>query len=382
MNPTASQLDRVLACPASHCLPQVRRQSEAATLGTAVHRFLQRAHDVGRDVALEEVDEIARDLCEQLPLNELPAGGRREVSFAWDMVTGKARVLGTDRDYSDVGPNEYCGTADCVGSVNGVGIVIDFKSGRYVGEPSKAGQLLLLSLALAYTLDVDEVRGSFVYLKDDGTFIRDEAAFDSFDLAAFALKLQALPAKIEAARAKIDAGQSPDVSNGPWCRFCPAAPSCPAKVALARVFGTELASIKGRLTALTSTEGGAVYARALEYQDLVAEVIAGLRDVARVTPLELPDGRILQETMIKVPTKVDAGVAETVLGEMYGAEAVSEAVTTEKSTTLTAIEGALRKRAAPGKLAKMKRDTVDALRARGGLKEGTALQVRACKRGA
>lgn len=380
MLPTASQLDRVLNCPASHVLPQVRTQSDAADFGTAVHRFLERAHAVGRDVALTETDGRVRDLCEQLPLDELPAGGRREVSFAWNYKTGNARILGKNRDYSDVGPDEYCGTADCVGTLNGVAIVIDWKSGRYVGDPSKAAQLLLLSLCLTYTMDVSDSRQSFVYLNDDGTFFRDEAAVDGFDLAAFALRLQALPAKIEVARVQVEAGRDPDVSNGPWCRFCPAAPSCPAKVALARSFGNELVSIRERVTALSPDEAGKVYARALEYQALVEEVIAGLKDVARVTPLELPDGRVLQETMVKVPTRVDADVAETVLRETYGAEAASEAVTTEKSTTLTAIESALRKRAAPGKLAGMKRDTVDALRARGGLKEGTALQVRACKR--
>lgn len=384
MLPSASQLDRVLNCPASHALPQARTQSDAAEFGTAVHAFLQRAHAAGRDEALASIPEDAawRQLCEQLPLDELPAGGRREVSFAWDYTTGKARVLGTDRDYSTVTATEYCGTADAVGSLNGEGVVIDWKSGRYVGPPATSGQLLLLSLALSYTLDVTDVRASFVYLKDDGTFIRDEATLDGFDLAAFALKLQALPAKIEAARAIIVEGRHPDVSNGPWCRFCPASPSCPAKMALARSFGGELVSIRDRVTALLPDEAGRVYAKALEYQALVEQVIAGLKDVARVTPLELPDGRMLQETSIRIPTKVDAGVAESVILEMYGDEAARQAVVTEKSTTLSAIEEMLRKRSKAGTLAKAKRDTLDAIRARGGLREGSAIQVRAVKKGA
>jgi hypothetical protein len=175
-------------------------------------------------------------------------------------------------------------------------------------------------------------------------------------------------------------GETPDVSNGPWCRHCPASPSCPAKVALARSFGGELVSLRGKIAALSPADAGKVYAKAIEYKDLVEEVIAGLRDVARVHPLELPDGRVLQETLVKLPTKVDADVAERVLSELHGAEVAREAVTVEKSTTLTAIEGALRKVAAPGKLAKLKRETAEAIRAKGGLKEGTAPQVRAVKR--
>ncbi len=382
MLPTASQLDRALNCPASCALPQVRTQSAAADFGTGVHRFLERAHAIGRDEALAEIPEDAshRALCEQLPLDELPAGGRREVSFAWDMTSGQARVLGSHRDYSTVTDSELCGTADMIGTVDGVGVAVDWKSGRHVGDPATSGQLQFLSLALAQAFGVDEVRASFVYLRDDGTFYRDEVTFDGFDLAAFAERLRALPARIAAARERIDSGRAPDVSNGPWCRFCPAAAACPAKVALARSFGGELAALRSKVAALSPTEAGQVYARAIEYRELVDAVIDGLKDVARVQPLELPDGRMLQETMVRVPTKVDADVAERVIEEMYGTEVAREAVATEKSTTLTAIETALRKRAAPGKLAGLKRETVDAIRARGGLREGMAPQVRACKR--
>jgi len=383
MLPTASQLDRVLNCPASHVLPQVRQQSEAADFGTGVHRFLQQAHELGRDEALAEIpgDAPHRALCEQLPLDELPAGGRREVSFAWNISTGVARIIGSERDYSSASADEYCGTADAIGSAGGVGVVIDWKSGRYVGTPAKSGQLRFLSLCLAHVLDLDEVRASFVYLRDDGTFYRDEVMFDGFDLAAFAMQLRALPARIAEQQAKIDADRQPDVSNGPWCRFCPAAPACPAKTALARSFGGVLVTVRDRISALSPDEAGRVYARALEYQTLVEQVIAGLKDVARVTPLELPDGRVLRETTVKIPTKVDAAVAEMVLSEIYGHDVASAAVTVEKSTSLAAIETALRRRAAPGELAGLKRETVEAIRARGGLREGSTVQVRACKRG-
>lgn len=345
---------------------------------------MRRAHDIGRDEALAEIDADAphRAMCEQLPLEALPSGGRREVSFAWDHVTGRARILGTDRDYSTVTATEYCGTADVIGAVDGVGIVIDWKSGRYVCDPEQASQLRFLALALATVNGFDEVRASFVYLREDGRFYRDETTFDGFDLAALSLKLQALPARIATEQAKVDGGGVPDVNNGPWCRFCPAAPACPAKVALARSFGGELVTIRERVAALTPNEAGKVYARALEYRDLVDNVLSNLRDVARVTPLELPDGRVLQETSVKIATKVDGDVAERVLMEMYGPEAAHEAVVLEKSTTLTAIEDALRKRAQPGQLATMKRETLAVIRSRGGLREGSTVQVRPVKKGA
>lgn len=382
MLPTASQLDRALNCPASCALPQARTQSEAADFGTGVHRFLERAASIGHDEALAEIpaDAPHRDLCEQLPLDELPSGGAREVSVAYSLTTGKARILGKARNYSDVAEDEICGTVDLWGTRGRTGIVKDWKSGRYVGPPASAAQLLFFALVLMALFDLDDVEVAFVYLRDDGTYFEDKATVDAFDLAAFADRLRALPRRIAAAQVKVGMGEVPDVSNGPWCRYCPAAPSCPAKTALARSFGGELVTIRDRVAALAPAEAGQVYARALEYRDLVDEVIAGLKDVARVTPLDLPDGRVLQETMIKVPTKVDAEVAETVLSELHGAEAAHEAVAVEKSTTLKAIEDMLRKRAAPGKLAGMKRATVEAIRSRGGLKEGSAPQVRICKR--
>jgi hypothetical protein len=380
---TASQLDRVIHCPASAALPQVRQRSDAADFGSGVHAFLKLADKVGREAALAEIAEDAphRDLCEQLPLDELPKGGRREVAFARNRITGAVRILGEGehRDYSDVTEDEDCGTADLIGTKNGRGIVKDWKSGRHVGNPATAAQLLFFALCVAEIAEVDEVEVAFVYLRDDGTFYEDCAVVDSFDLAAFAETLRTLPKQIEAERGKIYAGRQPDVFNGPWCRFCPAAAACPAKTALARSFGAELVSIRDQVSALSSVDAGKVYQKALEYKDLLEEVIAGLRDVARVSPLELPDGRVLRETLVKLPTKVDANVAEEVLTELHGEKLAREAVTIEKSVTLTAIEGALRKMAQPGQLAKLKKQAIEKVRQRGGLREGTVPQVRITK---
>lgn len=383
MTVTASQIDRAINCPASVALPQIRQQSDAADYGTGVHAFLKRVEKVGREGALSEIaaDVSHRDLCEQLPLDELPKGGRREIAFARNRVTGAVRILGEGehRDYSNVTPEEDCGTADLVGSKDGRGVVKDWKAGRYVGNPATAGQLLFFGLCVLEIAEVDEVEVAFIYLRDDGTFYEDRAVVDRFDLAAFAEKLRELPRRIEAERAKIDAGKQPDVSNGPWCRFCPAAAACPAKTALARSFGAELLTIRENITALSPVERGKVYDKALQFKDILDEVIAGIRDTARVDPVELPDGRILRETMVKLPTKVDADVAEEVLTELHGEKLAHEAVAIEKSTTLTAIEGALRKVAQPGKLAAMKKQVIEKVRQRGGLKEGSAPQIRICK---
>lgn len=382
MLPTASSLDRALACPASCALPQVKTTSEHADNGTAVHAFIVRAREVGRDAALAEVPEESRDFCAQLPLDELPAGGRHELAYAWNYVTGEARILGcgTSRDYSDVTPEEYCGTADLIGAKDGRGVVDDWKSGRYVGEPGTAAQLLLAALALV-SIDpsMEEVEVAFFYLRDDGTFFPDRAIVDRFDLAAFAERLKELPRRIEHARQVIESGRQPDVNNGPWCRYCPAAAACPAKTALARSFGAELATIREKVGALSPVEAGKVYAKALEYKDLVDEVIAGLKDVARVHPLELPDGRVLREVEWKLPTKVTAEIAEEVLTDLHGEQVAKLAIETEKRTTLTAITKALRTVARPGTLAKLERQAVEQIRNRGGLKEGTAPQVRAVK---
>jgi hypothetical protein len=379
--PTASEHPRVIECPASAALPQVHVETPQANLGTAVHAFMRRAKEVGRDEALAEVPDDAehRAFCEQIPVEDFPQGGSPELSLAWNHRTDKARFLGTDRNYSTVSEDEYCGTADLAGSIDGVALIEDYKTGRVYEAAKDSAQIKTLSLLQARAIGASDAIGRLRYLRDDGSYHVDEAEFSPFDLAEHAETLRKLPKEIARARLQVSMGEVPDVSNGPWCRYCPAAPACPAKTALARNMGADIIGIHGRLTQLTPTEGGEVYARALVYRDMLSEVIENLRDLARIRPLPLPDGSELREVSEKAPTRIVGDVAEKVLRELYGDEIAKNAIEVERRTSFAAIKDSLRAVAKPGALAKLERETREALRNAGGLKESMIPKVKAIK---
>lgn len=75
MNPSASALDRVQRCPASHVLPRVEETSEAAERGTEIHEFLRRwlSDPDHRERYLDLVPIEWRETCARLDIHSLLA---------------------------------------------------------------------------------------------------------------------------------------------------------------------------------------------------------------------------------------------------------------------------------------------------------------------
>lgn len=71
--PTASSLERALACPQSCALPSVDSGNPAAAKGTGIHRFIELiTNGVERAYALEAIDDpAARAFCEELDIAKL-----------------------------------------------------------------------------------------------------------------------------------------------------------------------------------------------------------------------------------------------------------------------------------------------------------------------
>lgn len=392
MNPSASNLPRVDACPASEALPHAFEAPTVFTdTGHGTHDFILKARVIGRDKALALVPREAphRQFCEQLPLDDLPQGGRLEVAVAWDSETDTARILfegSAERDYHRYGikPTEWVGKIDLLGVAVSYVYVGDYKTGfRSLGPAQESMQLMFGALAATRITGLDDAGLQFLYLKDDGTFWRepwpDPAMVDSLDLAAFAERLRALPGRIEHAREQIKRGETPTVRMGEHCRYCPAKPYCPAKLSLARSMAGEIVSLRSEITRLPVVQQGGLYDRAKEIRRLAEEVMGLIEEQAQVQTIPLPDGYVLKEVPVKWPTKVDAEVAEDVLTEDFGEAVAAAAVKHEKSTTLTAITDALRPISPRGTLATNERRALEAIRARGGLREGTSPGVRRVK---
>jgi hypothetical protein len=203
---TASQLPRLRHCPAVVSLPQYPSDSDWAMRGRAIH------HYIATGAIIPGVEgELAR-----IDLKSIPEG-EHEVSFAWNIVTGECRELGSmiDRNYK-LRDSEIGGTADLVNKTG----VIDFKTGwKGVGPPEENWQILFYALCLSRIHDLPEVGVSVWYLQDDGSWNPVDAVVDTFHLAAFESDLR-------------EALKGGPPNPGDWCRNCPSFTACPAKIGL------------------------------------------------------------------------------------------------------------------------------------------------------
>jgi RecB family exonuclease len=338
--PSASSLERADNCPPSHFLPRVSDvSSSAAMLGTAVHDFIVRAREEGAEAALVDLPEDAehRMFCENLRLDRLPEGGQLEVAYAYDPQTGTARVLGFNigRRYVEHGlkPHEVPGTADLVGVAGDTVVLIDWKTGFYnLGPAKRAWQLRFLALCACRVLGLSKARVSFWYLKESGDIFEETAELDAFDLDDIADEVKALLARLQAAEASAPA--VPDVSRGPWCRFCESKEHCPGY----RNLVGELVQLKNG--APLSREGRADAWMLLERVRPVFEMLdAQLRDWAIEDPIRLPDGRVVKQVMVPKET-LDEKVAYDILRDQLGQQVADSSVT--RKVTKKALHEAVR----------------------------------------
>lgn len=365
MLPTGSALDRVFNCQASEMYPHARSTSEYAARGTAVHEFIEAARKIGRDAALEKVADDVRDFCEALPLDKLPAGGDYEVKLAWDYERDTARILPGEgkRDYFPATATEFVMTVDYIGR-NGFVVVGDWKTGfRLLGPARDSRQLRIGALAAARLTGIDDAKVFYAFLREDGSVAFSWATFDAFDLAEIADEMRQLAAQLRALRtvkANLDAKVQPH--EGPWCDYCPAFNSCPAKMQLARAIGTgkALASIPEQIEAMTDTELATAYAAIERYDDVAERVRKAIRQRAAMQPVDLGDGRVLGS--VDWPwTIVNATVAYEVIEANGGKELADQVV--PRSATLTAIK-------------KLGKPVLEAIEQRGGIITGKKPQVR------
>jgi hypothetical protein len=369
---TASALERTLACPPSHVLPHARSSSVHAERGTAIHAFLAAA-SVDREAALEACTEDVRPICEAIDLAALPVHLLPEAAYAYHWSTGAARFLGSNigRDYSGVRPDEAAGTADVVGVDPEArrGFVADYKTGHGDVTPAaRNAQLRFLALCVARVHGLDVVVVEIIRIRPDGRPWRDRATLDVLDLAQFAGELAALPRRIHEAAEDFVHGRSLEVHEGPWCRYCPAFASCPAKARLAvQVAEGRVLAEAEALLPLTPERAGVAWGRIKEAEAFLAHVkravLATLEEAGGELPL--PDGRRLVRRTAPGNERLEGPTAFAVLAEFHGSEVARAAV--EMEVTKAGIRDALRPVSAKhGDLGRHEKAALAAIRERGG----------------
>lgn len=350
--PTASELPRVFACHGSAVLPRVQASNIYSDAGTAIHRFLHAARKAGRAVALADMPGEYRARCEAIDIAALPIGGEPEVAYAWDHGTGAGRRLGVSlgRDYARAKPTEYVGTADLI-SVDGSTVrVWDYKTG-FQPVPPDSWQLKFLGLAAARAEGCDAAEVGIIKIGDDGKVYVTTLALSAMDLDVIALELERLAGRVrELAEIPID--RLPLVS-GPHCNYCPAFMRCPAKVAMIRAVAANVETVTDDW--ITPATVGKVYAFVEQAKRALAVALERCEEIARHTPVPLPDGRVLK-LVATSRESFDATVAYGVIANGYGPEIAIAAV--EQKATKASIKRALGTRAEAA---------IDAIREAGGV---------------
>lgn len=377
MKVSGSSVERVLACPASAALPQAQTTSEYAERGIAGHRFIAKAKKAGREVALDEVAEEYRDMCEGIDLDSIP-DARVEVAMVYDAATDKARIVGEDigRQYGDLGPFEIPCTTDLLGRIDDAVYVGDVKLGHGDVTPAKDNQQLAFgALAASRALGLDDAVVE-VLRAPNGRVWRDRATLDMFDLADMAARVRDLFERVAVQQSLIAKGQAPDVKEGSWCKYCPAQPACPAKTALIKrlASGDEFTELD-LMKPLTPELAGIAWERLAMSKRLLQEIERRVRAaISEYGEVPLPNGNVLREVTAEGNERLDGETVFRVLTDRRNPEVARRAV--RYTATKKDLRAALKAGLGQGEtLAKAERETLDAIRAEGGAKRGATTKL-------
>lgn len=195
-----------------------------------------------------------------------------EVPFAYDAISGKARILASrgHRDYMAAAPTEFASTADIVAVRRGEVRVEDWKTGRKRRYDGVSWQLRCGGLALARLVGADSVGVSMLYVDEDGVF-DDAAELDCWALDETSAALRSLWHRIQE-------GPVPPVP-GAYCaeHFCRGLGHCAAtRAALAEMrdsAAVRIASLEdaARVWAMLSAAEGALKAAKAQIRDMAAK---------------------------------------------------------------------------------------------------------------
>ena len=376
---TGSALERVAACPGSVALPHVRTAgSEHASRGTAIHLYLQRALEVGRPAALDEVeDESLRLALSSIDIASLPAADQgqwlAEVALAYNPLTDTARELGRQaghRDYGALGrqDDEIPITLDVVGVTADSVVVLDYKTGhKSVAAAASNWQLGLGALAAARAYGRENALVGIIYVREERHYY-DVASIDFMGLEEWAEKVRLAQSAALRAWAAAQSGTVPDVREGEHCRYCPAFVACPAKTRLLSALGSDPGSLVATTPSPITPEVAAVaYRRLQNVEQAVKQVREQLYAYATVSPIDLGDGMVFGPVE-SAREQLDGAVARQALLDAFGqlaADRASEWEVTKSSIKKAAQSIAMERGGA--KVAPIERELLEAVRAAGGV---------------
>lgn len=283
MTLSASSLERATNCPASEALGRASYTGQAAIVGTDNHTSIEDGIEAGNYADLPPV--VGRVLFGSENVET-------EVAYAIDVRKETVRRIGRrlGRNYGPLSEDEIPLTVDVTGSRHGEVFVYDWKSRKRVTTAARNQQIRAGAVAVMKEAGVSKVIGALCYL-DDGEV--DESVFDAFDAASFFADMRDLKARIKLARGAVEAGETPSVSAGPWCEYCPSMAFCPAQTRQALAMLGDLGEIEQQVAFMTEEQVGKAWEKKRQIEAILERVDASLRLRAQQGVIPLSNGKRL-----------------------------------------------------------------------------------------
>lgn len=363
--PTASALERALACPSSVVLPKTYDDaSKYAEDGQELHAALQalvegRAYPSGlkawAEAAREEGGAILAD-----------AATMAEAAFVWDATWEGGEFLGRNlgRNYGSAPARGYCGAADYVRlAPDGVVEVLDLKTGYgAVAPPRSNAQLALLALAACDHYDVKTARVGLLWAPRDATPRAKWGELPKDGLDAFASILGRLTDSLRAYEAQKET--LPVVAGG-HCTYCKSRKACPV---MAQREAEALALPQVSRLAVTPENAGEVWVKVDAARAILDELKSECIRIALAQGgVRLPNG-LTRRQVASYTDALDAEVVWRTLSAKWGPEVAKAGVTLDasKASVMRAAKAA-KELGAEGSAAALQRDVLKAVEAAGGL---------------
>lgn len=297
--PTGSAVERAVYCPASCVLERAGHSGDAARKGTENH------------------EEIADGDSSTRVVGELLTGAtdaRHEVAYALDVEHQTVREIGCNlgRNYGRLGETEIALTIDLECRRDGAWWVGDWKSRGRVTSVAANWQIRCAVIAVMTRHATDTVVGFLGYLDDSEL---EHETFDAFHVSTWWGELRGALAQIRKAAAVVDAGETPEVTAGRWCKYCPSLPYCPAHTRLALSLLGELDGVEAAIGSLSVDQCGRAWELLAQYDVLADRVRETIRERARRELVPLSNGRRLALVECKGRRVLDQKRAKEMLAE-------------------------------------------------------------------
>lgn len=292
---SGSGMGRYLSCIGSCVLPRVDKEGTPANRGKAIHKFIENVIEgMPRDAALEIVPEEYRVTCRSINTELLPRGST-EVTYVYDVQTGKANRIGrhVERKYV-VGDYEVPCTVDLETYSENGPYVVDFKTGFNPVEPADHNpQLLFSALCLSRITGASSIGAAIVYVHTDGELRWDRTVYDAITLDTFAARVRnQFFAAMDATKCYDETGEV-ITKIGKHCTYCESKRHCVSYERAANAlisdakesWAEKLRRQKSRRVLYLETE------RAKAILEIAEEMIR--EDLRQNGEIDLGDGRIV-----------------------------------------------------------------------------------------